>query len=164
MAARKASRALRHDLKRDRRMGLKRLLVLADGLATVPDESFNYSDVMYVGAKPPLEALEAGGGCGTVGCAIGWGPAFLPKHLAWRDTNLACGMRTSVRRAGTRRYDDYDQVAMEAFALTLDEANLLFTPRGYNSSGASPLDGDASPREVAEHIRRFATLELRKVA
>lgn len=177
MAAARKVRPLDPKVKRDRRIGLKRLLRLADGLEKVPQPAFDYGEIMAVpkdGGKAPLEALKAGGGCGTAGCAIGWGPSILPKVLAWRS-NGGYGMRTDDRGGLTKTMrvclrgqsglSSYTSVGQHAFALTYDEADYLFTPgMGHPRDGrrVAPPDG-ASAKRVARHIRRFAEAELRRL-
>lgn len=69
-------------------------------------------------------------GCGTVCCAIGWFPRWFPKDWKWGDMPAI-------------------EEASDYLGLTLRQAEKLFLP--YQSG----LGGDATPTQVAAHIRAF---------
>jgi hypothetical protein len=135
---------------------IRRLNRLADFLDTLPDKLFDFRQYINVGENRPEKALEVGGGCGTTACAVGWAPAVFPSLLKW---DLEAG---EVCYRGENRLGDDDgsldreshHTAMDFFGLSDMEATWLFVPRGlWESSGR--LSGDASPRRVAAHIRKF---------
>lgn len=126
--------------------GARRLLKLARFLRErVPKEKFDFTVIMQQGENPPLEALKLGAHkCGTVGCAIGWMPAVWPKQLEW-DTFQCVVIRDDEQNIGA----DF-RVAREWFRISDTDADYLFMPNWGHSVGR-----DATPKAVADHIRRF---------
>lgn len=134
--------------------GAKCLLKLAKFLREMPRAKFNFSVIMNVYGKPPLDALKAGEHrCGTAGCAIGWMPAVWPKQLKWDRYN-------SVRLIERRRSRDNFGAAEKFFGISHSDALHLFNPNNSGEDDAgnwrdNNLPYDASPKRVAAHIRRF---------
>ena len=132
----------------------RKLLKLGDFLYTLPRKLFNYNSVMAKGSKEPLDALKAGGGCGTKGCAMGWLPAIFPRTFAWRgdrwwpDSELDIFLKANPQLSTFRSVEIY-------FGLDADEAEFLFQPSYSNGDGETSPEGDASAKEVGRHIRRF---------
>lgn len=123
----------------------KRLLKLADFLSELPKKNFDYCDVIRFDPK-----------CGSVGCAIGWAVTLpFAKREGYRVKKSKC---TNFFSALTEevldickggQHVEFDEVGVDLFGLTYGEASLLFTP---DSSG---LGEDATPKQVAKHIRKF---------
>ena len=86
------------------------------------------------------EALKVGGGCGTVGCAVGWMPTVFPRLTKWTQENVALREDETVVEYA---------VAERVFGLDYYESRGLFSPTWSN------LGVRASPKQVAKHIRRF---------
>lgn len=144
----------------------KRILDFATWLKKrVPEAAFDFCEIMYVpgDAREPLDALKAGGGCGTVGCACGWLPAYKPRVFEWDGAFYSRTVRdTSSGESGIHAPVRY-------FGITNEEADFLFFPDAgaYVSSVGeideftgdffirSPCGGDASPADVAANLRRF---------
>lgn len=139
----------------------RRLLKLADFLSEMPRAKFNFRTIFEQGSKPPLEALAAGEHkCGTVGCAIGWMPAALPSVAKWdyyKSYNDEKKVANVVLREDERLSDFH--AAARAFGITQSEAFWLFSPFGgggqFGASIAHGVDGRATPKQVARHIRKF---------
>lgn len=133
-------RIMHFENPREREVGMKRLLKLADYLETVPKEQFDY------GTWWERETDENGTFCGTVGCALGH--ACMMKSL--RDERR-CGLHLEpCSEGGTPRLGNNSDVwaGAGAFALTLDEASYLFI-QGCNGPLAH------APKKVAAKIRKF---------
>lgn len=135
----------------------KRLEKLAGFLETLPKQKFDFGEIAVERGLPMAEALAAGRKeCGTVGCAIGWMPAAFPQAMEWSRT---CSTDTLPDvKSRTTGSTDFN-AACEFFGLTRTEANHLFLPLGplldEDSSGNNGLGYDATPKQVARHIRRF---------
>lgn len=135
-------------------MNAKRLLKLADFLDTLPLAKFDFGVIAQQEGKPMRAALRAGKTrCGTVGCAIGWMPAVFPRGLRWDE----------------RRYKSYPDVVLRSdpdcidfaaaatwFGITRSAAEQLFTP----GAGYSGLPENATPKQVARHIRKWVRAQL----
>jgi hypothetical protein len=145
-------------------MNTERLLKLADGLETLPDKVWDYRRIMKRGTKSPKDALLAGGGCGTVGCAVGWSPAFFPE-LTWTEHMLVT--------FADREQDDADsfETIRKFFELHSEETELLFEPHVNRKDevdedegnwedrlGTDQLPWDVTAKDVARHIRKFVEL------
>ena len=135
----------------------KRLLKLVELLEKLPRKRFDYDH--WVGSdwkgKPDLS-------CGTTACAFGWAttiPSFRKAGL-----HLQSGYDyTDVIFKGRRGF----WAASEFFGLSEEEAENLFSPEGSAyymietpfetpSSYLKDAPGsDATPKQVAKHIRRF---------
>lgn len=128
-------------------MNKKRLLKLADFLHQLPPQKFDYRFVARVGEKPMLKALrDRKGHCGTTACAVGWMPAAFPRLVRWSDHH-------DVFLKGDKRCtgDGNLHAAAHVFDITYYESRYLFLP-GLEISG---LDGTATAKQVAHHIRAF---------
>ncbi len=66
-------------------LGAYRLNELADFLADLPREKFDYASVVQTPAaqKVPTCGVEALANCGTTCCAMGWMPAIWPQDWRW---------------------------------------------------------------------------------
>jgi len=128
----------------------KRLLKLADFLEKLPRKRFGYDtwisspeDLLAKGTEDDLK------NCGTTACALGWAcvmPEF--RRLGLRMVDFEPCTQTSACPLGA---------AQEIFGLTLDESSYLFVPNNYNGWKESPLERNATAKQVARHIRKFAT-------
>jgi hypothetical protein len=132
----------------------RRLLKLAAFLEKLPRAKFDFSIIVDQSGLPMLEALKAGKHpCGTVACAMGWMPAVFPKYLKWDDPKEPFGVRWRKNSS-----DNTSDVAREFFGLSYEQVYWLFFP---NSSIWAEKDNgltdDATPKQVARHIRRFVT-------
>jgi hypothetical protein len=151
-----------------------RLERLADFLYEIPRQKWDFSTVMELGEKPPLEALAAGKHkCGTMGCAVGWAPALFRRDLKWTNVGsgsyqmlIALRNPTPEQRENIRRADagPFWATVCEYFGLTHPEALFLFNPEGYidpnefnpdRKKYVNNLDGNATAKQVAKHIHRF---------
>lgn len=131
----------------------------------VPSDVFDYTQIMRVGGKPPAEAFAAGGGCGTVGCAMGWTPAVFDE-LEWAYLSSA---HYTVPQASVIYKDNpgfgRDYVVMRRFfGLNYDEVNFLFTPNAMmdihsGDTVQNRCGGTASPVDVADHIENFVQMK-----
>lgn len=129
----------------------KRLLKLADFLEKLPRKRFDYST--WVGSSwegaPDLS-------CGTTACALGWA-ATMPefRRLGLR---LEKPLDREVGYITNRKLDAlYPSVAAVAtFGISEEEEQYLFegkaTLEGFPDP---PSQWDATPKQVAAHIRRF---------
>ena len=131
---------------------IHRLNRLADFLDTLPPERFDYSRFVgddWAGAQDLS--------CGTTACALGWActrPEFqkLGLRLVMNDSGVfpmgmpQCGNYT------------WQHAAEPVFGITEDDATYLFLSDEHHQDidydAVSP-SGDASARDVAEHIRNF---------
>ena len=136
---------------RHRKIGMKRLLKLADFLKTVPKKRFNFG-VFSDGVLGP--------GCGSKGCALGWATQI----KGFRDRRR-CGLELHIDdtwgEGEVRMYNiDGDLVTVgfgagaAAFALDYDESYRLFSP-GKSVNGECFLSVNATPKAVAKNIRVF---------
>lgn len=132
-------------------MNAKRLLKLAEFLDTMPREKFDFTIIAAQGGKPMRAALRAGKTrCGTVGCAIGWMPAVFPRHLKW-SSDLKSYPDVCLR--SDESATDFS-AASKFFDISLGDVQREFTP-GPLEYGYSGLSDDATPKQVARHIRAF---------
>lgn len=140
-----------------------RLLKLAAFLMKLPKAKFDFASVIYQGGKPMMEALKLGAHrCGTTACGIGWMPAVFPRDLRWNNARHADNV---LFRKGFPTLTNFN-VAEKYFGLTAGEAEFLFSPDasyyvGCEENGISgayrksPLDADATAKDLARHIRKF---------
>jgi hypothetical protein len=114
-------------------VGNRRLLKLAVGVEKLPPSRFEYSEIS-TGIGLPTRPTET---CGSAGCVMGWAPVFLGKTVVSRRLRreLLCG--------------NFRGPAMELFCIDGLQACRLFAPF------TSGLDHDATPKQVARHIRKF---------
>lgn len=118
-----------------REEGRRRLLVVSAYLDGLPEKEFDYCHV--------------GHACGTPACAIGHA-GTIPELMA-----LGLGFkfgRVSWKGNGTAFFI----AGSHAFGLTQDEALYLFGPLAPLEDLPRSPGVDATPKEVADHIRRFA--------
>jgi hypothetical protein len=149
-------------------MNKRRLLRLATFLEKLPRKRFKYTH--WVGD-------DWGGAadlnCGTTACALGWATTIPSLRRAGlrlvQDTDIqfsGCGYVTLARptkgvRAAIAR-DDFPSLAAAAhvFEITEEEAKLLFIPWSCLLPEASSAPRyDATPKQVARHIRKFVERE-----
>lgn len=139
-----------------------RLRKLADFLDKLPrgDFSFNHVHVMCKRTEdsPGIEKPR-GNTCGSVGRAIGWTPKVFPKLVKFaRPSGTYRGVEMRASHEGY-----WVVVGEELFNMPHDHSNYLFTPRfAYELGtktpwGAFRLGEDATPKQVAKSIRRYAT-------
>lgn len=138
-----------------------RLLLLADRLENVPNKRFNFRH--WVGKDWNGDANL----CNTTACALGFATTIpeladagliLVKCNSFRHGGLVC-----LRQIVTDPDFDIDNVsslhaAMHVFGLTMEEAEFLFLPASESMIdmwGESGPEADATPKQVAEHIRFF---------
>lgn len=127
-----------------------RLLKLAAFLDKLPKAKFNFGLLVNEAGKPMLEALAAGKhACGSVACAIGWMPAVFPRQVKWDSKENPQGIELIVRRESVPF-----RSAAQFFGISNDDARYLFNPGGSEDQ-ATELDDDATPKQVAKHIRKF---------
>lgn len=143
----------------------RRLLKLADFLDQLPEERFYYA--RWVGSDWEGKANLS---CGTTACALGWAttiPAFRRLGLRlikdpWSGTIV------------TMKYYDYinnasADAANVIFGLSRVEFEYLFIPSNesctilpeYGLNQPSP-NANATPKDVAEHIRKFVGAKYSK--
>lgn len=132
-------------------MNAARLLALADFLEGLPPEHFDYS--RWLGWSEKHDP-----GCGTTGCAVGWA-AMMPEFQA-----LGFGLspvtadRPAIERFKTpdRAYASPLRFAEELFDLDDRDVSELFYPEHWSEwLGEDAPSCDATPAEVAAHIRRW---------
>ena len=130
--------------------GKRRLLKLADFLSKLPKQKFDFTLFGDERGKPMLDALAAGKtACGTVGCAIGWAPAVFPRSLRWLRSRNRGNTAVDVGFCDVRTKRDSFKTAARFFSLTSEEVRYVFSPF------EGPLPETATPKRVAQHIRRF---------
>lgn len=141
-----------------------RLLELAAFLRyQVPEQAFCFSVFMQIspGGKQPVDAFHAGGGCGTVGCAIGWLPMMYPSRFTWvRAASTAVNLDVVLTDNSSMNY----HAAADFFGITISEATLLFMPWGVMPTGdgeqiCNNLGANATPDLVAQNIERFVKVK-----
>lgn len=131
----------------------RRLQKLANFLNNLPEEKFNFEDVI---------TKSNGKACGTVGCAIGWLPAISSK-FAWKQ----CGPKfdLEVKLGNTKTgyewvtwtfggNNGWENIA-NYFGISTDEAKMLFQPRYARDWTKTVLQGNASAKVVAQSILEF---------
>jgi hypothetical protein len=128
-----------------------RLLKLADFLDTLPRKRFDfgcYVDTETWKGKPDLS-------CGTKACAMGWAttmPFFRRLGLRLNEDGIVC-LKDDLDKPGNF-FAEVDKIAGDKlFGLTSVAYEFLFVPQG--TSGVNPLQVDATPKQVAKHIRKF---------
>lgn len=129
-------------------MNKRRLLKLADFLATVPRRAL----VMYTWTARPAFQPEgdAPGECGFAGCALGWaGHAKLFRDLKMDSRGIP------FVEVGRRKASGFD-AAMIVFGIDYGIASSLFGTACYN------LASNPTPARVARRIRHLvATGEIK---
>lgn len=144
-------------------MNAKRLLKLADFLDALPRQKFDFGTIAHQNGKPMREALMAGKeSCGTVACAVGWMPVVFPRGLKWDEKYAGSEEFPSVV---LRQDPDVDNVLAAAawFAISPYDADLLFVP-GDADGGYSGLKNEATPKQVARHIRKWVREQQKAAA
>lgn len=132
----------------------KRLLKLVEFLERLPRRKFNFG--VWV------SGWDGANMCGTSGCAIGWAatmPAFNRLGLKQRVRETyyeTTGEVVWAPRGRVRRNASPLIAAQELFGMTNVESFYCFTPERYLDSTLprGPIR-EASPKVVAEHLRRF---------
>lgn len=142
-----------------KRFQRRRLLKLAAFLHDMPCAKFDFKLIFSQGSKPPLEALAAGNHrCGTVGCAIGWMPAALPRVARWQYYGDTTDVVADIVLRADPGKSDF-RAAQHAFGISYDESCWLFSPYGgggyFGNHNTHNVGGDATPKQVAAHIRAF---------
>lgn len=143
-------------------VGKRRLLKLADFLKKLPRKRFDYG--AWVGEDWKGKADLS---CGTTACALGWATVIPSLRKA--------GLRLYKRNDGTNGYVTLknrtrvgsEQAAAEVFGITPQEAGYLFTPEydtwgldvRFEHLGTAP-GWDATPQQVAKHIRNFVKVKF----
>lgn len=134
----------------------RRLLKLANFLNYLPEEKFNFENVI---------TKSNGKACGTVGCAIGWLPAISSK-FAWKkygknyDLEIKLGnTNIGYRWVSWNHWSDLNSGGWgniaNYFGISANEAKMLFQPRYARSWNKTVLLGHASAKEVAQSILDF---------
>lgn len=136
-------------------VGNVRLLKLAAFLEKLPRKRFDYASVVGYDwqGKPDLS-------CGTTACAIGWAAAMpqfqklglkLDFDPVYGNSRLEGGVAKGKYNPGTAIFeisdDEWDYLFQPGWNLTDDAGTDLPLP-------VAP-DADATPKQVAKHIRRF---------
>jgi hypothetical protein len=135
----------------------RRLQKLANFLNTLPEEKFNFEDVI---------TKSNGKACGTVACAMGWLPAISSK-FAWKQ----CGPKFDLKVKTGNTKTGYKWVSWtdwstflngngwsniaNYFGISTDEARMLFQPRYARNWTKTVLLGNASAKVVAQSILEF---------
>jgi hypothetical protein len=123
-----------------------RLLKLADFLDTLPRERFDYSTWVGMDWKGAQNLS-----CGTKACALGWAatiPEFRRLGLRLSPYREVINVKTGAEHSNA--------AAQHTFGLTESEARLLF--EGVDMTEGEyhiVLRSEATPKQVATHIRRF---------
>lgn len=141
-------------------MEKQRLLALADFLEKrVPRKAWSFRTIVTLGTKSPKDAFEAGGGCGTTACAVGWMPQCFPDDFVWSDGGygtpdvvLTSGESSPYRASYTQRNI---LGAAQYFGITEQQADFLFIPHEEVGEELLLLPRTATKEEVAERIRHF---------
>jgi len=131
---------------------------MIEGLRKLPPERFDFSKIVKHGTP-----------CGTIGCAMGWAPAFFPKEIEWSGNNCA----NISEPAGLIMDGDlvqYHEAAARLFGLSEAMAMQLFSPvenddgedEDYLEHSLHPylpvcLE-NATPGEVAKLLKEFLEL------
>jgi hypothetical protein len=141
----------------------ERLLKLAEFLDSLPEEKFDFMQVMCIEGKPPIEALAAGHeDCGTKGCAIGWCPVVFPELVTWvpgptfySEVKYVAMIDGPLVYAGQLE-ESIMLVGKLLFGLDQHQTTLLFMPNTADFDDEDvQLSGDARPIDIAAHIRKF---------
>jgi hypothetical protein len=124
------------------------LLTLADFLAELPPERFNYES--WVGedwdGKPDLS-------CGTTACALGWA-CTMPAFRRLGATLIKKWGGGQVCLKDDPNSDSYD-VSLRLFDLNAFDHEHLFVGEDDFTDEVEGLDFDATPKQAARHIRKF---------
>lgn len=148
--------------KQKRIIGDRRLLKLATFLEKLPSKDFNYSH--WIGSnRRSNEPMHPG--CGTTACALGWaasmpefrrlGLRIIPYNAQFNDSYKLIG----IPLPDGNRLETY-AAAQKIFHVDHDQAQFLFRP-GAAIYGLGDFDrfdapgSDATPKQVAKHIRQF---------
>jgi hypothetical protein len=132
-------------------MNARRLLLLADFLEKLPRKRFYYGSWVGEDWKGKQDLS-----CGTTACALGWAatlPSLRRAGLELRMSKHQNGYVAFRGMRGNRFEPGHHQslcAAAKVFAISLDDANQLFA-----APYPSRLDDDATPKQVARHIRKF---------
>lgn len=129
----------------DQREGLRRLLVLADFLETVPASRFHMD--VWVGDDWKGAADLS---CGTAACAMGWATT-IPEFQ-----QLGLRLVAFSRYGGRPQFYGYQdfEAAVAFFRIDECDANMLFT---------SEPDRNESPKVVATRLRDFVSERVKRL-
>lgn len=141
-------------------MHKENLLKMAAFLDKLKPALFDFRHILHVGENAPDKAFEVGGGCGTTACVVGWMPKVFPEQCAWHpsydgdqepDIVLKGSLFTNSRGRFEYKIQNF-AAAREVFQINEDESMFLFDP---GESSVVNVYGRSTPKELAEHIRRF---------
>lgn len=143
-------------------VGKCRLLQLAELLENLPPERFDYST--WVGEDWKGKADLS---CGTTGCALGWAttiPSLRKAGLRMRAFLSGNGGYVVLLRNG-RKVAESEKAAEEVFGISNKEAIYLFNgttrpPEKFEDKLKTSPDWDATPKQVAKHIKRFVKVKF----
>jgi hypothetical protein len=127
-----------------RKTSAHRLLKLADFLDKLPRRKFDYR--LY-GEKTK---------CGTVACALGWATQMPEFRRLGLKAKWVKDCWAEFRLIPVFYGEMGPGAACPVFGLTEDEAWFLFMPAAtLTADGDRSPGGNATPKQVAKHIRRF---------
>lgn len=144
----------------------KRLLFLCDFLERLPNKKFNFGywidNSSWRGLDIPtaVKIDNLFHKCGTTGCAMGWA-CMLPK---FKRLGLRMG-KAAPHIKGQREVDEYGSsgtlAIQQLFGVSKEEASYMFVsgqPHPEDAMGDTRYspDSDASAKQVARHLRKFA--------
>jgi len=130
-----------------RKTGLRRLLKLADYVANLPRERFNFSHFVSSDWKGTIDFS-----CGTTACALGWATT-MPFFR-----NL--GLHLSRYGQPTLGHFSFTRINKTIFALEQNEADNLFIFGAPTPENRSGID---TPKEWARYARRFVAHARRQL-
>lgn len=134
--------------------GNKRLLLLADFLEKLPRKRFDYSSWVGEGWQGASDLS-----CGTTACALGWAavmPEFrrLGLRLVKGERDVLGCMVMNHHVLNKKTGSEGEDAAIEVFGLTWEQSCFVFNP-SYSYFDAMSPDANATPKQVARHIRKF---------
>lgn len=136
-------------------MNAQRLLLLADFLEKLPPEQFDYE--VWVGSAWKGDPTLS---CGTPACALGWATAMpefqaLGLRLTKQHGSSHCYISTADSDAEVTTHGDTYRTSLAAacdiFEIGFEDAEYLFSPESFPDNPRY----DASPKEVAQHIKDY---------
>lgn len=137
------------------RRNAAKLLKLAAFLRALPPKLFDFGSICKLGAKSPLDAYAAGGGCGTTACALGWTPKVFPRAMKWDiRSDMEDGDYISISLKKSPSLDNF-YAASRFFGVSHADVLYMFNPRTFKGDGAGGLAQDAPPKVVARRIEAF---------
>lgn len=136
----------------------QRMETMISQLRRLPPEKFDFSFVVKHGTPR----------CGTIGCAMGWSPAFFPELVewngkddcAWGQAGLSInGEALNYGKAAVRLFGLEEQMALNLFSPaegTYDDEDELESNKIHESLPS--LGEDATPIQVADMLQEFLAL------